>query len=187
MDIYLIRHTPTEAEQGLCYGQSDIGLAGSFADDFAALKQKLPPMVSENRVFSSPLRRCLALANRLSDRVTTDPRLTEINFGDWEGLRFDALDQFLLRQWTDNFVDQAPPNGESFAELCRRAGEFWRELLASPCKQALIITHAGTIRAILTEVLALSPANAFRIKVSTGSVHKLRHESGYTYIDYLNH
>lgn len=187
MDIYLIRHTLTDAEHGLCYGQSDIGLAGSFAEDFAALKQKLPPLAPDSRVFSSPLTRCLHLATYLSDQVTTDERLTEVNFGDWEGLRFDAIDKYLLRQWTDNFAEQAPPNGESFNELCRRANAFWSDLLASPCKQAIVVTHAGTIRAILTGVLALSPTNAFRIKVSTGSVHKLRHESGYTYIDYLNH
>lgn len=187
MDIYLIRHTKTCAQPGLCYGQSDIDLAESFSGDCQALKRKLPPLTSASRVYSSPLSRCQALAQQLCGEISTDERLTEINFGDWEGLRFDDIAQDRLRQWTDNFVEQAPPNGESFADLCRRAGEFWQDMLSTSYDQILVVTHAGTIRALLAQVLDLPPANAFRIKVGIGSVHKLQHESGYTYIDYLNH
>ena len=84
MDIYLIRHTKTDTKKGLCYGQSDVPLADSFYDEALQLQQKLPELNGDCKVFSSPLSRCLRLANRFSDTVTTDERLLEMNFGNWE-------------------------------------------------------------------------------------------------------
>jgi len=186
MDIYLIRHTRTATEAGLCYGQSDVALAASFGEDLAALQHKLPALTVDCVVFSSPLRRCTQLAERLSAKVTTDARLIELNFGAWEGIRFDAIEPDRLRYWTDHFVEIAPPDGESFTDLYQRIGDFWRDLLQAPHERVVIVTHAGAIRALLARVLTLPLANAFQLRIDPGSVHKLRHQQGYTYIDYLN-
>ncbi|MFA6162332.1 MAG: histidine phosphatase family protein, partial [Methylobacter sp.] len=126
MDIYLIRHTQTATDPGMCYGQSDIALANSFPDEMANLHDKLPEFDDDCKVFSSPLTRCLQLAETFSDTVTTDARLQELNFGDWEGKRFDDIDADVLRHWTDNFVTAAPPKGENFEDLYQRAGSFWQ-------------------------------------------------------------
>lgn len=186
MDIYLIRHTRTAAEPGLCYGQSDIALADSFPEEAQALQQKLPALTDNCKVFSSPLSRCRQLAELISRNVTTDDRLLEIDFGAWEGLRFDAIEADVLQHWTDNFVHLPPPNGESFTDLCQRADSFWQDLLNHEAEQILVITHAGVIRALLAQLLKLPPANAFQFRVDVGSVHKLQHLNNYTYINYLN-
>lgn len=186
MDIYLIRHTQTANAEGLCYGQSDIGLPISFPEEVEAIHDKLPELNEDYRVYSSPLTRCLQLAQTFSDSVNTDPRLQELYFGDWEGVRFDDIDSVALQQWTDNFATVTPPNGESFADLYQRTGEFWKELLANPADQVVIVTHAGVIRALLARVLSLQPANAFQFRIDSGSVHKLRCEDGYIYLEYLN-
>ena len=186
MDIYLIRHTKTATVKGLCYGQSEVALADSFADEVRQLQQKLPELKPDCRVFSSALGRCLQLAELFSGAVTTDARLLELNFGAWEGSRFDDIQADVLQHWTDNFVHLAPPDGESFTDLCARAASFWQDLLATEAEQAVIITHAGVIRALLAHVLELPPANAFKLRVDTGSVHKLQYLNNYTYIDYLN-
>ena len=202
MDIYLIRHTQTATDPGLCYGQSDIALADSFADEMAALHNKLPEFDEDCQVFCSPLTRCLQLAQTFSDTVTTDLRLQELDFGDWEGKRFDDLDADVLQHWTNNFVTAAPPNGENFEDLYQRTGSFWEELLASataPCvalppasvqstkaKQVLVVTHAGVIRALLARALNLPLANSFQLRIDSGSVHKLRQADDYLYIEYIN-
>ena len=62
MDIYLIRHTQTATDPGLCYGQSDVTLADSFEDETTDLHDKLPEFDEDCKVFSSPLTRCLQLA-----------------------------------------------------------------------------------------------------------------------------
>jgi alpha-ribazole phosphatase len=186
MDIFLIRHTQTANAEGLCYGQSDIGLAISFPEEVEALHDKLPILDQDCRVFSSPLTRCVQLAQTFSESVITDARLQELNFGDWEGQRFDDIDQVALQHWSDNFATATPPNGESFAELYQRTGEFWQELLAHPSDQVIIVTHAGVIRAILARVLSLPPANAFQFRIDSSSVHKLRCVDDYIYLEYLN-
>ena len=188
MDIYLIRHTQTANVEGLCYGQSDLGLAISFPEEVEVLHDKLPSFDQDCRVFSSPLTRCAQLALTFSESVIIDPRLQELNFGDWEGQRFDDIDQIALQHWTDNFATATPPNGESFADLYQRAGEFWQELLATPTPsdQVIIVTHAGIIRALLALVLNLPPANAFQFRIDAGSVHKLQRIDDYIYLEYVN-
>ena len=186
MDIYLIRHTQTATDPGLCYGQSDVALADSFADETTNLHDKLPEFDEDCSVFSSPLTRCLQLAQTISDTVTTDARLQELNFGDWEGQRFDAIEADILQHWTDNFVTAAPPNGENFEDLYRRAGDFWQDLLAVDAEQVLVITHAGVIRALLAHALNLPLANSFQLRIDSGSVHKLHRSDDYLYVDYIN-
>ena len=186
MDIYLIRHTQTATDPGLCYGQTDIALAASFDDEMGKLHDKLPEFDDDCKVFSSPLTRCLQLAETFSDTVITDTRLQELNFGDWEGQRFDDIDAAALQHWTDNFVTAAPPNGENFEDLYQRAGDFWQELLANPAAQVLVITHAGVIRALLARALNLPLANSFQLRIDSSSAHKLRQVDDYLYVEYIN-
>jgi alpha-ribazole phosphatase len=189
MDIYLIRHTKTDTLKGLCYGQTDVALADSFLEETRQLQQKLPELTSNTLVFSSPLTRCVKLAERLSDNVCTDARLLELDFGDWESKCFDVIDVAILQQWTEHFVHVAPPNGESFMDLCRRAGSFWQDVVEEKhpaSDRILIITHAGVIRAMLAHILKLPPANAFQFRVDAGSVHIFQHLDHYTYINTIN-
>ena len=187
MDIYLIRHTKTDTVNGLCYGQCNVQLADTFVAEAKAIKEKLPELTENCLIYSSPLSRCLDLAETFQKPLMIDERLLEIDFGDWEGSRFDAIDQQILQYWAENFVTHAPPNGESFNDLCRRVGHFWEELIATAtAEQVLIITHAGVIRAILANVLQLPPANAFKFKVDVASAHKIQYLNDYVYINYLN-
>ncbi|MBM4207219.1 MAG: alpha-ribazole phosphatase [Gammaproteobacteria bacterium] len=187
MDIFLIRHTKTAAINGLCYGQTDVALADTFIEETQAVVNKLASLSNGCLIYSSPLSRCLRLAETFRRPVVVDQRLREVNFGDWEGIRFDEIDQQTLRHWTEHFVTQPPPNGECFNDLCQRVGVFWDELIAAqPAKQVILITHAGVIRALLAHVLQLPPRNAFSMQVDAGSVHKLRYQNDYTYIDYIN-
>jgi len=186
MDIYLIRHTKTDAEKGLCYGQTDVALSRNFSDDALQVQKKLPELKTDCVVFSSPLTRCLQLAEKLSDQVKIDARLQELDFGDWENKYFNDVDTMVLKHWSDHFVEVGPPNGESFADLLRRTGSFWQELLMLEPEQVAVVTHAGVIRALLANILDLPPANAFQFRIDLGSVHKLQHIDNYTFINYLN-
>ncbi|MCX7100601.1 MAG: alpha-ribazole phosphatase family protein [Methylobacter sp.] len=186
MDIYLIRHTQTIADPGLCYGQSDIALAPNFAEEMGVVHDKLPEFGEDCQVYCSPLTRCLQLAHTFSDAVTTDQRLLELNFGEWESTRFDDIDADALQHWTSNYVTAAPPKGENFEDLYQRTGDFWQELLASKAEQVLVITHAGVIRALLARALNLPLVNSFQLRIDSGSAHKLRHLDDYLYIEYIN-
>lgn len=186
MDIYLIRHTQTDTPKGLCYGQTDVKLAEKFLDEARDILKKLPPAQSNDLVFSSPLSRCTRLADLIGDDVILDARLLEVNFGDWENMLFANIEPEMLNHWTENFVTLAPPNGESFTALCQRVECFWRDIIQLENERVFIVTHAGVIRALLAVILQLPPAHAFQFRVDCGSVHKLRYENHYTYIEFLN-
>ena len=186
MDIYLIRHTQTATQKGLCYGQTDVDLAENYFVEFEKIRQKLPDIHENAQFFSSPLSRCQKLAEFLSTNVIYDNRLLEIDFGDWENQRFEDLPEETLRHWTENFVEIAPPNGESFHTLCERAEQFWQDIIQLQTAQIFIVTHAGMIRALLAQILQLPPQNAFQFRVDCGSVHKFQRVENYTHIHFLN-
>lgn len=183
MEIYLIRHTQTARQKGLCYGQTDVPLAEDFFDKAREILKKMP---ANPLVFSSPLSRCERLAQLISDEIIFDNRLQELNFGDWENVLFPEIDAEKLQYWTENFGTLAPPNGENFMQLYLRVESFWHDLLALENEQVVIVTHAGVIRALLAKILNLPLEKAFVFCVDLGSVHKLRYENNYIYIEFLN-
>lgn len=186
MQIYLIRHTSVAEKEGLCYGQTDIPLATDFMNEFKFIENKLPIVLNNFTVFSSPLSRCSLLANFLSKKIIVDERLKEMNFGDWENSFFDCLPSEALRTWTEDYVNVSPPNGENFLTLFKRVELFWFDLLNSNHENVVIVTHAGVIRALLALVLDLPLTRSFQFSVNYGSIHKIENLNKYTYIHYLN-
>ena len=87
MQLHLIRHPRPAIEPGICYGQSDIGLAESAVEVATRLKPLLPDAYT---VHASPLLRARLLAEALGT-PTLDERLKEIHFGDWEGRSFESI------------------------------------------------------------------------------------------------
>ena len=65
MNIYLIRHTLPDVLPGICYGNTDLGLADSFVTELQSIQAKLAHLTNPVLV-SSPLRRCYILAESLA-------------------------------------------------------------------------------------------------------------------------
>ena len=83
MRLHLIRHPKPLIDVGICYGRHDCP-AEDTQSAAETLLAELPPDLP---VWTSPLLRCRALAERLHVRPVIDDRLAEMNFGAWEGLR----------------------------------------------------------------------------------------------------
>lgn len=148
--LHLIRHPKPIVTHGICYGQLD--LAAENAEAVAAgLLAELPAGLP---VWSSPLRRCLALASRLHPTPQVDARLAEMNFGLWEGRPWDDIPRAELDAWAADVAGYAPPGGESPLALQGRALDFVRSL---DVDEAVIVTHAGVIRTLLAHAQDLPP------------------------------
>lgn len=172
MEIYLIRHTAVQAP-GICYGHYDVPLADTFATEAAELRPKLPP--PPYRVFSSPAKRCLALAETVAAAITPDERLREMNFGAWENRLWNDLPPTETAPWMADYVTLAPPNGETFRAVQQRAAAFLTDLTAAvPEEPALVFTHGGTIRALVCHCLEIPLRNAFQLQIDYASVTRLR-------------
>ncbi len=174
MDIYLIRHTTPDIAQGICYGQSDLGLTEDFPKESKQIIAQLPS-TKNYRVISSPLKRCTKLANQFSNHILLDDRLKELNFGDWELKAWHDIPEEDIGPWMNDFVNVGTPNGESYIQLSSRIQAFFEDLVMSETDNSIIIiSHAGPIRALLSKLLDISLKDSFRIKIKYGEVFRLK-------------
>jgi alpha-ribazole phosphatase len=171
MDVYLIRHTSIDVKPGVCYGQSDIDVSASFPEDSTDVRSKLPASAVDAVFFSSPLKRCRKLASELTSKeVHLDDRLQELDFGKWEGQKWDDIESDRLKEWMDDFVNVACPGGESYREMNERVIEWWDELIEKDFETVIVVTHAGVIRSLLSHVLGISYSNGFRLVLDWGHI-----------------
>ena len=146
MNAVLIRHTRIAALAGVCYGRSDVPLADTFTEDARVVRERLPWLPAE--VWTSPAQRCRALAEQLgAAQVRIEPRLHELDFGAWEGRRWEDFHCPESEAWANDPWNLRPPGGETAAELWARVGELRAELLAGDTDRIALITHAGVVRA----------------------------------------
>lgn len=158
MRLHLIRHTKPLIEPGICYGRLDCP-AEDAVSAAVGLLAGLP-------VWSSPLRRCRDLAERLHPQPIIDHRLAEMHFGDWEGRRWDDIPRAELDAWAADVAGYAPPGGESPRDLQRRALDFVASL---DVPEAVIVTHAGVIRTLLAHWQGLPPERWTELNFAYGS------------------
>lgn len=147
MEIYLIRHIEPDFEKGICYGHLDVPIQSNYKKQHDRIIARLPK--DYDAVFSSPLMRCKLLAEQISNKVIFDNRLKEVNFGDWEGKKWDDINQVELNNWMEKYITIAPPNGESLQDLVNRFSNFVEDLKKQDLKKVVIVTHAGIIRSAI--------------------------------------
>jgi len=173
MEIYLVRHTTPKIDTGICYGQSDIDVQDSFADEVVAIKKNISACIEKVAVYSSPLIRCEKLALCFSEEITFDKRLMEVNFGDWELQPWDTINEDDLNKWMSDFVTVAPPNGESYVQLSERVNTVFDAIVNDSGKNKIIVAHGGVIRALIANIKQIDLKDSFNIKIPYGHVVKL--------------
>jgi len=175
MLIHLIRHTTPDIEAGICYGQTDLDLAASFEKERQIVLNKT--LECYDAVYTSPLQRCSKLASFIkSDHKITEPRLMEYNFGDWELLPWNEFTSTNAKNWMDNFVDQAAPNGDSLISMQNRVMTFFNALLTKDHESVALVTHSGVQRLIHAHILSTPLTHLFRLQLDFGAVLEVRHE-----------
>lgn len=176
MEIHLLRHIEPDFEKGVCYGQLDVPIPSNYKEIHKSIIESLPN--DYDAVFSSPLTRCRLLAEQISNNVIFDDRLKEVNFGNWEGKRWDNINQTDLNKWMENYIELAPPNGESLQDLVNRFSNFIIHLQSQNIKKVLIVTHAGIIRSAMNLFNNIPIDKIMMEKVEFGELKKLYHDYG---------
>ncbi|MDZ4815621.1 MAG: alpha-ribazole phosphatase [Verrucomicrobiota bacterium] len=175
MEIYLVRHTAVGCAAGTCYGQLDVELAPTFQQEAERVEKKLSDVLPGALLFSSPLTRCLTLAQYIArdGEVTVDDRLKELNFGDWEGKPWSDLDWQDTSLWMKDYVHRKCPNGESYGDLFARMNHFFDEIENTDIERVIIFSHAGILRSALARYASLTPEMSFVFRVDYGGVCKI--------------
>jgi alpha-ribazole phosphatase/probable phosphoglycerate mutase len=174
--LVLVRHAePAEDAHGLCYGSLDVGLSDEGRRHAAELATVLVG-TAYDAVYTSPRLRAretaapLGAARGLTPVVVDD--LREIDFGDFEGRRYDEIEQSepeLFRAWMETPTRVRFLGGESYADLRLRALRALDAIKAAhTC--AVVVTHGGVARAGLAEWLGMPDEAIFRLGQSYGGI-----------------
>lgn len=173
--LYLIRHTAPDVAPGLCYGQLDIGVGASFAEEARQVLGWLPPV---ELVITSPLKRARVLAEYLTRNrhceLQTDARLMEKHFGAWEGRPWAAIPREEVNAWAADVPGYAPPGGESAGQLAQRVRALLRDLARLPQQSIALATHGGVIRSVLAGAAGLPLAHTLSWELAYGTVIGVR-------------
>jgi alpha-ribazole phosphatase len=171
-EVTVMRHTRVEGGEGVCYGRTEMKVAASFEEEARAVQAQVGE--GWEVVFTSPAERCRRLAETLgARRVIVDTRLAELDFGRWEGRRWAELAGPELDGWMADFVNVAPPGGESFRQLAERVAAFREERGAWAETRVAVVTHAGVIRAWSCAVGGVPLTEAFKLAVDFGGVFRM--------------
>ncbi|MBC7390250.1 MAG: alpha-ribazole phosphatase family protein [Opitutaceae bacterium] len=171
MEVFLIRHTQPDIENGLIYGRHDVPLVNSFEQEKNYILEQLPDSI--DLVFSSPSTRCTKLAEALSIDYIIKEELCELNFGDWEGKTWDTINRQESEFWMEDMLNRCPPGGESLLEMKNRVLGFWQQITSLESSFIALVTHKGVIRIILSELNNTPDSSFFDIKVDFGEVFKV--------------
>lgn len=178
-DILLIRHAAhVELGRVLTGRRRDVALSGDGLEQAAIVADLLgaEPIAA---VYSSPRERAYYTAREIADRHELKVRIAEdvdeIDFGEWTGLSFDALEGDPdWQRWNEARGTARPPGGESIGEAADRAARALEHIAHDyPGKTVACVTHCDVIRAVVARYLGLPFDNLLRFDIDPASVSRL--------------
>lgn len=175
--LSLVRHGETDLNvKGIITGDLDIGIN---AEGRLAVRQNGAWAARErwDRVYSSPLRRCIesvseSLHNN-TNNVELRDELIEKAMGDLEGYARESYSESLPQyKGIDVFkaFHHAPRNGEAYCDVFWRIFPFLKDAisLVRQGKRVLIYSHEAPIRMMLMILLGLTEEDAVTRKIPCG-------------------
>lgn len=198
--IFLLRHPHVRAaEEGICYGVTDIPLSPQGEQQ----AQKMAEFLSRyplQAVFASDLPRAARPAELVARQqgisLQLAPGLREIDCGEWEGLTYDAIRERYpgqYRQWLSLDEQFCFPRGESFENFRRRVWQGFEQIVQDHSSERTegetnlaIVTHGGVTRAILLEFLQLPLKSTWRLGQDFAALNIIEYYQDYAILKLMN-
>ena len=152
MKLFFLRHTSLNVEIDVFYGQTDLDVSDKFEEEVKLVQKKIKNFnidTNSIKVYSSPLKRCIKLTNKLTENYIVDERIKEMNLGDWEMKKMSSISKKEKLDWENNLLSFKIPNGESNNEFLKRLNSFLKDIFKFN-EDALIVCHAGSINGMLS-------------------------------------
>ncbi len=121
---------------------------------------------------ASPRGRAQQTAAAIRSDVVTADALDEVDFGEWTGLRYDALKgNTAWDRWNSERSTAQVPGGESMAEAQERAVAHVQQVAREFAgRMVALVSHCDIIRAVVAWVLGLSLNRILSFDVDPASV-----------------
>jgi broad specificity phosphatase PhoE len=188
--LLIVRHGRTAWNiDGRFQGQLDIPLDEVGLEQAEAVAQRLSterPLA----IYASDLSRAWQTARAIHGAISTacqpdpapplvpEPRLRELHFGEWQGLSYAEIKARMpeaLAVWEDDWLDNAPPGGETLAQLGERVRAVYQEILAAyPDGTVLLVGHGGALQVLLCQALGLPPERFWQLQLDNTALADLR-------------
>ncbi|HSF83538.1 MAG TPA: histidine phosphatase family protein [Anaerolineales bacterium] len=161
--LYLIRHGETDWNvEGRWQGQADVPLNGKGKEQAAQIAQELA-QVGLQAIYSSDLVRAretakaLAMVSGLSPLY--DPRLREIDQGEWQGLlvtEIQARYGEAFQRRLESPLSVAPPGGETVEQVRTRVVSAIEDILVRyPIERVAVVSHGFALALVQVHYLGL--------------------------------
>lgn len=183
--LWWVRHAPVTSN-GRVYGQADLPCDCSETSLFTGLAEKLPRAavwVTSNLRRTHETAAAIVRAGLPGPQVIPGPEaivmpdLAEQDFGEWQGLTYDELQQSRAGEFHRFWhapAEIAPPGGESFVAVIERVSRAVHRLVdAHPGEDVIAVAHGGTIRAALALALGLDPEAALAFTIENCSITRI--------------
>ncbi len=152
-------------------GQGDIPLCTEGLEQTQAIAQALEH-IGVADVISSPLVRALQSAqvfgNAFGVEVARDPRLTDLQVGEWEGMSYSELERTAeFAKFVTSPETATLPGGETLAEVSARATAAVEQAVQDNASSnaIAIVTHPGVARVVIAHYLGLPLKHYQRLHV----------------------
>jgi broad specificity phosphatase PhoE len=183
--VHLVRHGQTAWNAELIFrGRRDIELNERGQKEASAIAGALRDK-NPDAIYSSPLTRAVEtarpLATLLHREITPIQGLTDISYGDWEGVPYHEIKKRypdILTTWEQEPDLVRFPHGETLDEVKERSYGVLRELAEKHANESiLIVSHRVVNKVLLCAVLGLSTAHFWNIKQDTGCINVLEYSN----------
>jgi broad specificity phosphatase PhoE len=165
--VLFIRHAETEMAGRFC-GHSDPELNAQGRMQLTWLTDQLSTEPIDT-VYSSDLRRASATAHAIAAvreiPQVVRPALREIDFGQWEGLSWEQIEQMdpdYARTWIVRYPHLPAPSGETFHAFEARVLSEVNHLLEGKHGPIAVVTHGGVLRVVLRHFCGCSDEEAWQ-------------------------
>ncbi|MGD9142906.1 MAG: histidine phosphatase family protein [Dehalococcoidia bacterium] len=180
IEIILVRHGETDWNASETFrgrvevALNDVGLRQ--ADDLGGYlaNEKI------DIIYSGPLRRAVDTAKSIADyqnlEVNTVKNLTDIDFGDWQGVSWKEVEEKypeLYRDWLDTPEQVKIPGGESLEDVRRRAVPFVEDAVMR-CGEGKIVfvSHHVVIKVVICALLGLDISHFWNFRIDTSGISR---------------
>lgn len=166
-ELVLVRHGETKSNlEQLLHGRTDVPLTPFGEWQALRVAQRVHQIGGASALYSSPLLRAHATAQRISELIGIDPvllaELTEYHFGDFEGYSLATVQEshpeIFLRAIDTSDFDFRFPNGESRREFNLRVrGAFDRLVEQHGGQRIIVVAHGGVIASAVAQFTGGNP------------------------------
>jgi probable phosphoglycerate mutase len=191
--VLMVRHGETtwNAEDRLI-GRTDLPLSEHGSEQAAQIAARLAGEHIDT-IYASDMQRAAQTAAAIEATCglhsQPDPRLRELDLGEWESLTYPDLERDFpdaLAAWRGD-PPVGPPGGEPPEHLVGRVRSFLDDLLARHKGETVaLVSHGGVFQAMIFEAMGFPFRNDWQFYMFNGSISELWLNEGHAVLVRLN-